>query len=46
MLGQEVMRQAPNKNNAEVNMSGLQTGSYFVKVTINGITETKQIIKR
>jgi hypothetical protein len=46
MLGQEVMRQAPNKNNAEVNMSSLQTGSYFVKVTINGITETKQIIKR
>ncbi|MFK2821034.1 T9SS type A sorting domain-containing protein [Flavobacteriaceae sp. LMIT009] len=46
MLGQEVMRQAPNKNSAEVNMSGLQTGSYFVKVTINGITETKQIIKR
>ena len=46
MLGQEVMRQAPNSNNTEVNMSGLQTGSYFVKVTINGISETKQIIKR
>lgn len=46
MLGQEVMRQAPNKNTTEVDMSALQTGSYFVRVTINGITETKQIIKR
>ena len=46
MLGQEVLRQAPNKNSSEVDMSALQTGSYFVKVTINGVTETKQIIKR
>ena len=46
MLGQEVLRQTPNKNSSEVNMSALQTGSYFVKVTINGVTETKQIIKR
>jgi len=46
MLGQEVLRQAPNKNSSEVDMSALQTGSYFVKVTINGLTETKQIIKR
>ncbi|TJY36076.1 T9SS-dependent choice-of-anchor J family protein [Pontimicrobium aquaticum] len=46
MLGQEVLRQAPNNNKAEVNMSALQTGSYFVKVTIDGVTETKQIIKR
>lgn len=46
MLGQEVLRQAPNKNYSEVDMSALQTGSYFVKVTINGVTETKQIIKR
>ena len=46
MLGQEVLRQAPNKNSSEINMSALQTGSYFVKVTINGVTKTKQIIKR
>ena len=46
MLGQEVLRQTPNKNSSEINMSALQTGSYFVKVTINGVTETKQIIKR
>ena len=46
MLGQEVLRQAPNKNSSEVDMSALQAGSYFVKVTIDGVTETKQIIKR
>lgn len=46
MLGQEVLRQAPNNRTTEVDMSALQTGSYFVKVTINGLTETKQIIKR
>jgi len=46
MLGQEVLRQAPNNNTTQVDMSALQTGSYFVKVTINGVTETKQIIKR
>lgn len=46
MLGQEVLRQRPNKNSAEVDMSALQTGSYFVRVTINGVSETKQIIKR
>jgi len=46
MLGQEVLRQAPNKNSSEVDMSALQAGSYFVKVTIDGVTETKQVIKR
>ena len=46
MLGQEIIRQAPNARTSEVDMSALQTGAYFVKVTINGITETKQIIKR
>ncbi len=46
MLGQEVMRQMPNKMDAKVDMTALQTGTYFVKVTINGTTETKRIIKR
>ncbi|MCK0109187.1 choice-of-anchor J domain-containing protein [Flavobacteriaceae bacterium S0825] len=46
MLGQEVLRQAPNKSSSEVDMSALQAGSYFVKVTIDGVTETKQVIKR
>ena len=46
ILGQEVLRIAPNTNSSEIDMSALQIGVYFVKVTINGTTETKQIIKR
>jgi len=46
MLGQEVLRLAPNKSTSEIDMSSLRTGAYFVRVTINGTTETKQIIKR
>lgn len=46
MLGQEVLRVAPNTNSSTINMSALQTGAYFIRVTINGVTETKQIIKR
>ncbi len=45
MLGQEVLRTAPNVVNAEVNMSDLQAGAYFVKVTIGNATETVRIIK-
>ncbi len=46
MLGQEVLRTAPNTVTSEVNMSGLQAGAYFVKVTINDTTETVRIIKQ
>lgn len=45
MLGQEVLRTAPNALNSEVSMSNLQAGAYFVKVTINNVTETVRIIK-
>ncbi len=45
MLGQEVLRTAPNTMNTEVNMSNLQTGAYFVKVTIGNTTETVRVIK-
>ncbi|WP_452232672.1 T9SS type A sorting domain-containing protein [Lacinutrix sp. MEBiC02595] len=45
MLGQEVLRAAPNTVNAEVNMSDLQSGAYFVKVTIDNATETVRVIK-
>ncbi|WP_055443529.1 T9SS-dependent choice-of-anchor J family protein [Lacinutrix himadriensis] len=45
MLGQEVLRTAPNAMNTEVNMSNLQTGAYFVKVTIGNATETVRVIK-
>lgn len=45
MLGQEVLRATPNAVNTEMNMSGLQSGAYFVKVTIEDVTETVRIIK-
>jgi len=45
VLGQEVIRSTPNTMNTEVNMSTLQSGAYFVKVTIEGFTETVKIIK-
>ena len=46
MLGQEVIRTFPNNISNEVDMSSLQTGTYFVKVTINDNTETIRIIKQ
>ncbi|RBP32709.1 putative secreted protein (Por secretion system target), partial [Oceanihabitans sediminis] len=45
MLGQEVLRTAPNTVNTEINMSALRSGAYFVKVTIGNATETVRIIK-
>ncbi|QRM90904.1 T9SS type A sorting domain-containing protein [Lacinutrix sp. WUR7] len=45
ILGQEVLRTAPNAVNTEVNMSALQSGAYFVKVTIGNATETVRVIK-
>ena len=46
MLGQEVLRTAPNSVDSEVSMTSLQSGAYFVKVTINEVTETIRIIKQ
>lgn len=45
MLGQEVLRTAPNTFASEVDMSNLQTGAYFVKVTIGNATQTIRVIK-
>lgn len=45
MLGQEVLRTAPNAVVSEVDMSNLQTGAYFVKVTVGNTTETIRVIK-
>ena len=46
MLGQEVSRMTPNAVSSEVNMSNLSQGAYFVKVTINGTTETIRVLKK
>lgn len=46
MLGQEVLRATPNTIDSELDMSQLQTGAYFVKVTIANITQTIRVIKQ
>ncbi|WP_250432639.1 T9SS type A sorting domain-containing protein [Hanstruepera flava] len=45
MLGQQVMRTAPNTVNSEVDMTTLNPGAYFVQVTVENVTETIRIIK-
>ncbi|MDC0902734.1 DUF5011 domain-containing protein [bacterium] len=45
MLGQTVVRSTPNTTTIAVDMSGLQTGAYFVQVAINNSIETVRVIK-
>ncbi len=46
MLGQQVLTTSPNTLNTEVDMSQLETGTYFVKVSINDATKTVRVIKQ
>ena len=46
MLGQEVLRANPNNVDSELDMSSLQNGTYFVKVTIANVTKTIRVIKQ
>lgn len=46
MLGQEVMNVKPQNVDSELDMSRLDSGAYFVQVTIAGITETVRVIKQ
>lgn len=45
MLGQTVINSAPNTIESNVDMSALRAGAYFVKVTVEGVTETIRIIR-
>ncbi|MGG5487371.1 GEVED domain-containing protein [Gaetbulibacter sp. PBL-D1] len=45
MLGQEVINASPNTLDAEVDMANLNSGAYFVKVTIDNATKTIRVIK-
>ncbi|MEJ6791414.1 MAG: T9SS type A sorting domain-containing protein [Lacinutrix sp.] len=45
MLGQEVIRTAPNAMSNDVDMSNLQSGAYFVQVTIGQAVETVRVLK-
>lgn len=46
ILGQEVINLTPNAMQSSVDMSQLNNGTYFVKVTMNGATKTIRIIKK
>ena len=45
MLGQVVKRQSPNTRDCTVDLSAMQTGAYFVKVSIDNTVETVRILK-
>ena len=45
MLGQTVITSTPNTNDNTVDMSALQTGAYFVQVSINNTLNTVRVIK-
>ncbi len=45
VLGQEVYRSSFNNLYAEINMSNLDTGTYFAQIEFNDTTETFQILK-
>ncbi|WP_053971900.1 GEVED domain-containing protein [Mangrovimonas sp. ST2L15] len=45
-LGQIVLTNLPNNTNPVLNMNQLKSGTYFVKVSINGLTETIRIVKK
>ena len=46
MLGQEVMNAQPQAVDSDLDMSSLETGTYFVQVTIANITKTVRVIKQ
>ena len=45
MLGQVVKRQTPNTRDCTVDLSAMQTGAYFVQVSIDNSVETIRILK-
>ncbi|QRM88373.1 T9SS type A sorting domain-containing protein [Lacinutrix sp. WUR7] len=45
MLGQTVLTEIPNTTTRSLDMSNLQTGAYFVSVTIGTVTKTIRVIK-
>lgn len=46
MLGQEVLRTAPNALESDIDMSELSNGAYIANVTINNTTKAIRIIKQ
>jgi len=46
ILGQTLITNNDNTKNISLDVSSLATGAYFVKVTVDGVTNVKQIIKQ
>ncbi len=46
MLGQVVKRQAPNTMNCTVDLSTMQSGAYFVQVSIDNTVQTVRVLKK
>ena len=46
MLGQTVLEKAVNATDTQIDMTSLPTGSYFVKVTVEGNSKTVKVIKQ
>lgn len=46
MLGQTVLRVAPNAVESEIDMQTLGNGTYFAQVTINNVTKTIKVLKQ
>ena len=46
MLGQEVLDVQPEQVSPQINMSGLQSGAYMMRVSIDGATRTFRLIKK
>ena len=45
LLGQEVISKSINTNEGTIDVSSLITGTYFVKVSADGLTKTMKVIK-
>ena len=45
LIGQQVMRVAPNTVSSRIDMSALNAGAYFVRVSVGDVAQTVKIIK-
>lgn len=46
LLGQKVMQEQPNNLQAQINLSDLQSGTYLLKVSIEGVDRSFHLIKK
>ena len=46
VLGQEVIAKSPKSNNTTLDISNLQKGTYIVKTTSDGKTDTTKVLKQ